>query len=182
MDCRFDATPPQTRRLPSRSRHVGDPRFGSASSDDGQGWPLPEEEIMVALSGSFDGEIVSQTTTVVTDEPGHVLNLAQVAGPQTSTDEKWNGADIVYWGAADLVDGNGSQHGYFVNTHPNGDRTIGTFGGQVTTAGEQITLSGEWQFTGGTGEFEGIEGGGGYNGRFTSLTAIKMEWDGEYKI
>lgn len=137
---------------------------------------------MGQFSGSFEGEIVSQTTAAITDEPAHVFNLGQVAGQQTSTDERWNGADIVYWGVADLIAGSGSQRGYFVNTADNGDRNWGTFEGQVTTSGDQTTLDGQWQFGGGTGEFEGIQGGGGYRGRFVSLTGIKMEWDGEYKI
>jgi hypothetical protein len=138
--------------------------------------------MMGTFSGSFDGEIVSQTTMALTDEPGHVLNLGQVTGEQTSTDEQWNGADIDYWATADLVDGNGSQQGYFTNIHANGDRTVGTFGGQVTTSGDRVTLNGQWQFSGGTGEFEGIEGGGSYRGTFVTPTAIKMEWDGEYKV
>lgn len=137
---------------------------------------------MGEFSGSFEGEIVSQTTTAMTDEPTHAFNLAQVSGQQTSTDDQWNGADIVYWGVADLIDGSGSQRGYFVNTHDNGDTTFGSFEGQVTTSGDQITLDGQWQFGGGTGQFEGIQGGGGYRGVFVSLTGIKMEWDGEYKI
>jgi hypothetical protein len=137
---------------------------------------------MTQSSGSFVGEVVSQTTTAMTDEATHVFNLAQVEGQQSSTDDLFDGAAIVYWGIADLIAGNGSQRGYFVNTNDNGDRNFGTFEGQVTTSGDQITLDGQWQFAGGTGAFEGIQGGGGYHGQFVSPTALKMEWDGEYKL
>ena len=44
----------------------------------------------------------------------------------------------------DLLDGKGSQRGYFNNVHPDGGRDCGTFEGRVTTAGGAMTVEGTY--------------------------------------
>jgi hypothetical protein len=39
-----------------------------------------------------------------------------------------------------------------------------------------------WQYTGGTGTFSGITGGGTYKGRITSPTEVQVNWDGTYQL
>jgi hypothetical protein len=137
---------------------------------------------MPNVSGSFFGRATSQIVISLEDVPNHEMHLATINGLQTSSDEKWKDSRITYWGVSDLIDGNGSQHGYFVNTHTNGDRDIGTFEGKVITAGGRVTIEGTWKYTDGTGAFKGIIGGGTYKGRMTSSTEVENAWEGTYEL
>jgi hypothetical protein len=38
-------------------------------------------------------------------------------GTQKSADPLWNNSKITYWGVTDLLDGKGSQRGYYNNIH-----------------------------------------------------------------
>jgi len=137
---------------------------------------------MPNISGSFSGRATSKTTISLPDIPDHAMNLMEVTGLQKSSDEKWNEARITYWGAADLIAGNGPQRGYFVNEHPDGDRDFGTFEGKIATAGGQVTIEGNWKYAGGTGKFKGITGGGTYKGRATSPVELENSWEGTYQL
>ena len=124
---------------------------------------------MNEFSGSFTGHARALNVLSLTDVPGHELQTVEIAGPQSSTDEKWNTARVTYWGVADVVAGNGSQRGYFLNEHPDGSRNWGTFDGKITTSDNKTTVEGVWQFSDGTGLFAGIKG----QGTFTRTTARK---------
>jgi hypothetical protein len=137
---------------------------------------------MPNITGSFSGRAVSQTTVSLHDASNHDMNLMQVTGLQKSSDPDWNDARITYWGAADLIAGNGPQRGYFVNEHADGDRDFGIFEGKITTAGDQVTIEGNWKYTGGTGKFSGITGSGTYQGRATSPTEFENSWEGAYAL
>jgi hypothetical protein len=137
---------------------------------------------VVAFSGSFAGRARLQTTVGLSDVADHELMLVEIAGPQHSTDARWNDARITYWGTADLVAGSGPQRGYWVNEHADEDRDWGTFEGKITASGSQVTLEGTWTFTGGTGKFQGVSGGGNYRGRMTSPVDVEMEWQGNYQL
>jgi hypothetical protein len=43
-------------------------------------------------------------------------------------------------------------------------------------------MEGSWQYTGGTGTFSGITGGGTYKGRITSPTEVQVNWEGTYQL
>jgi hypothetical protein len=116
------------------------------------------------------------------DTPDHELSVIEVGGPQNSSDALWNGATVLYWGAADLIAGTGTQTGYFMNRHPNGDMDRGTFQGKITTAAGVVTMEGSWQFSGGTGAFSGLTGRGSYKGQFTSSTEVQVNWEGTYQL
>jgi hypothetical protein len=137
---------------------------------------------MTKFSGSFSGKATSQATIALEDVPNHELHLATITGLQKSSDEKWKDSRITYGDVSDLVGGNGTQRGYFVNVHANGDRDIGTFEGKVKTAGGQVTIEGTWEYTDGTGQFKGITGGGTYKGRMTSPTEVENTWEGTYQL
>jgi hypothetical protein len=137
---------------------------------------------MPDLSGAFSGKATSQSTISLHDVSNHDLNLMEVRGVQKSTDDNWNHAMITYWGTADLIDGNGQQVGYFVNEHADGDRDFGTFEGRIVTSGGQVSIEGTWKYTGGTGNFQGITGGGTYQGRMTSPGEFENSWEGTYQI
>jgi hypothetical protein len=76
------------------------------------------------------------------------------------------------------VGGNGEQCGYFRNEHPNGDVSYGTFLAKVTNG----TMTGTWQFTGGSGKFAKLTGGGVLDGKQTSPTDSEMTWSGSYSL
>jgi len=137
---------------------------------------------MAALSGSFTGKARLQTTVVLSDLPNHELNVVEITGPQKSSDAKWSNARVTYWGIADLFSGSGSQHGYFINDHADGDRDWGTFEGKITASSGQVTLEGTWKFSGGNGKLNGLGGGGKYKGRMISPAEVEMQWEGEYQL
>jgi len=137
---------------------------------------------MPTFAGSFSGRANWQTTVSLKDVPHHEMNVAEIAGPQRSTDPAWNDARITYWGVADLNAGTGTQRGYWVNERANGERDWGTFEGRITTAGQNVTLEGTWAFAGGTGRFSGITGKGTYKGRMTSPMDVEMSWEGAYQL
>lgn len=137
---------------------------------------------MPNFSGSFSGKVTSQTVVSVEDVPNHEMHLATITGLQRSSDEMWTDSRINYCDLSDLVGGNGTHRGYFVNVHPNGDRDIGTFEGKVKTAGGQVTIEGTWKYTDGTGQFKGITGGGTYKGRMTSPNEVENTWEGTYQL
>ncbi len=137
---------------------------------------------MPALSGSFSGKARLQTSISLPDQLNHELNVAEIAGTQKSSDEKWNNAAITYWGITDLVEGRGTQRGYFVNVHGEVDRDWGTFEGKVATTGGQITVEGTWQFTGGDGKFKGLTGNGTFKTRMSSPTQVEASWQGNYEL
>ena len=116
------------------------------------------------------------------DIPNHELNTVEITGVQSSTDEKWNTARVTYWGISDLVAGNGTQRGYFVNEQRDGNRDWGTFEGKVTARGNETTIEGSWQFSDGPGGLAGIKGQGTYNTRLTSPTEVQCTWQGRYEL
>ena len=77
--------------------------------------------------------------------------------------------------------GNGSQRGYFVNEHADGDRDFGTFEGKISTAGGQVTIEGSWKFVDGTGKYKTITGSGTYKGRMTAAE-VENTWQGTYQL
>jgi hypothetical protein len=137
---------------------------------------------MPSNSGTFSGEITKQTTMSLTDQPAHDMNIAEVAGTQKSADALWNNSKITYWGVTDLLDGKGSQRGYFNNIHPDGGRDFGTFEGKATAAGSGITVEGTYKFTGGDGMYVGLSGGGKFKTTMKSETEIECSWDGTYEL
>jgi hypothetical protein len=137
---------------------------------------------MPSISGSFSAHVTAETTLFPDDQPNHQLQIAEIHTTQKSPDPNWNNSQLIYHGVTDLVAGTGTQHGYYVNEHADGDRDCGTFEGNVTMAGEQATIDGTFTFTSGTGKFKGIHGDGNFKGRQISPTEIEMNWTGTYEV
>jgi hypothetical protein len=137
---------------------------------------------MPAISGSFSGTIAKQSGMPLNDQPNHELGIAEVSGNQKSPDPLWNDSKITYWGINDLLDGNGTQTGYFNNVHPDGGRDYGTFEGKVTTIGGSMTVEGTFKFTGGDGAYSGITGGGNFKTVAKSETEVEATWTGAYEL
>ena len=137
---------------------------------------------MPDCAGSFAGRATSQTIISLPDVSNHDLSLVEIRGVQKSTDQNWDNAKITYWGTADVIAGNGPQRGYFVNEHADGDRDFGIFEGKIITTGGEVTIEGSWKYTGGTGNFQELTGGGTYKGRMTSPTEVENTWAGTYEL
>jgi hypothetical protein len=62
--------------------------------------------------------------------------------------------------------GNGLQKGFTVNLYQDGSITVMSFEGDKTVKGDptESRFEGRWTFSGGTGRFAGIQGGGTYEG------------------
>jgi hypothetical protein len=137
---------------------------------------------MPFISGSFSGKITKQSSLSVPDQPNHEIGIGEVNGVQSSPDPLWNNSKISYWAFHDLLDGKGSQRGYFNNVHADGGRDFGTFEGLFSTSGGAVTVQGTFEFTGGDGQYRGINGGGKFKTVMKSETELEATWDGNYEI
>ena len=137
---------------------------------------------MPSISGSFSGKITQQFGLPLNDQSNHMIGIAEVSGTQNSPDPLWDNAKITYWGINDLVNGEGSQTGYFTTVHPDGGRDIGTFVGNVSAASGAMTVEGTFKFTGGDGQYRGISGGGTFKTVAKSETEIEATWNGTYEL
>jgi hypothetical protein len=137
---------------------------------------------MPAVSASFSGQVTEQKAFVISEESNHALTLAQVTATQKSSDQNWDNATINYWGFADIVDGQGTQHGYFANSRGSDDRDWGTFEGRVAPANGEISVEGTWQITNGSGKLKGITGNGTFSIRLASTGNVEGSWQGNYDV
>ena len=137
---------------------------------------------MANLAGSIAAHVKSQSVIAVPDQPGHDLSLAEVTGTHKTSDANWNNAILTYVGTTDLIDGKGTQHGFYVNTRPDGDREWGTFEARVTTVNGLPNAEGSYQVVGGTGRFKGMSGKGTFNTRMTSPRDVEGTYQGTYQL
>jgi hypothetical protein len=134
------------------------------------------------MTGSFVAKITQQSTLTPTDQPNHAMNIAEVHGIQKSSDPLWNNAKIAYWGVTDLLDGKGTQYGYYYEDHAGAGRDWGTFDAKVTTVGGGMIVEGTYKYAGGDGNYRGITGGGNFKCVMTSETELECSWEGNYKL
>jgi hypothetical protein len=137
---------------------------------------------MPPVSGTFSGKITKQSAMSLADQPNHEMNIAEVSGTQRSADPLWNNAKITYWGVTDLLDGKGSQRGYFHTAHADKGRNYGTFEGKAIVASSGMTVEGTYKFTGGDGEYRGLTGSGKFKTVMKSETEIECSWEGNYEL
>ena len=135
---------------------------------------------MPSITGSFSGKITKHSPMSLADQPNHELSIGEVNGTQKSEDPLWNDANITYWAITDLLDGQGSQRGYYNNVHGDKGHEWGTFEGKVTGGG--MTVEGTWKIAGGDGEFRGVSGSGNFRTAMKSETEIEATWDGNYEL
>jgi len=127
--------------------------------------------------------VLSETKMLPGDDPRHEMTLIRRLDVQIGT---LGEAQVSIVGVSDLVAGSGTQRGHLVNTFSDADKTFSSYEGQVNPdpkAGgpPEITFSGKWQFTGGTGKWKGITGGGTYQGGVTSA-GLTYQFEGEYEV
>jgi hypothetical protein len=137
---------------------------------------------MTRMTGSFAGKITQLSTLTVNDQPNHSMNIAEVQGIQKSLDPLWNNSKITYWGVTDLLNGKGTQHGYYHEDHAEAGRDWGTFEAKVTTVGGVMIVEGTYKYAGGDGNYRGITGGGKFKCVMESETELECTWDGAYEL
>ena len=137
---------------------------------------------MTNVTGSASVQIRSQATIAVPDQPGHMLMLAEAVGTQKSSDPHFDLASLLYASVTELNGSAGTQRGYYVNTHPDGDADSGAFEGNVTVENGLLVVRGTYQQTAGTGKFKGSSGSGSFTTRFTSATDVEVAYQGSYQL
>jgi hypothetical protein len=137
---------------------------------------------MNQITGSFAGKIAEQSTLTLTDRSNHVMNIGEVHGSQKSSNSLWNNSKVTYWAITDLLDGKGTQRGYYNNDHAGTGRDWGIFEAKVITAGGGLIVEGTFTFTGGDGEYSGITGGGTFKTVMKSPTELECTWNGSYEL
>jgi hypothetical protein len=140
------------------------------------------------VAGEMALTVTDENKVEVGDVENHVLNMTQYEGTNISVGEQelMDGAQVVNMGFSDLVMGNGPHQGY-VKLIKGDDMAVAHWEGMVTTVVSEegkphTTFKGTYTYTGGAGQYQGIQGTGTYSGMFTSETTIKTEWAGEYFI
>jgi len=137
---------------------------------------------MPNISGAFTATVTMQTVLSCNDQPNHDLALAELHATQKSPDPDWNNCRLTYSSIADIANGQGKQHGYYVNEHADGSRDMGSFEGRIKMSGNEMTSEGTFTINSGTGKFQGIRGSGTWKARNVSPTQIEMSWSGSYEI
>ena len=137
---------------------------------------------MPSITGSFSGQVMKHSALPLADQPNHQMSIAEISGTQKSADPLWNDSKITYWGVTDLVDGQGTQHGYYSNVHADKGRDWGTFEGKVTTVGGSVAVEGTYKISGGDGEYRGATGGGKFKTVLKSETELECSWEGNYEV
>lgn len=137
---------------------------------------------MIDFSGSFSGRLRVLNVLSLSDVPGHELQNLEVTGSQSSPDENWNRARVTYWALSDIVAGNGSQRGYYLNERVDGSRDFGTFEGKVAAVGGETLIEGTWRASNGTGRYAGMRGEGTFKTRLTSAMEVECDWRGKYEL
>ena len=139
------------------------------------------------ISGQFQQTYTKQDGLPIPQSQGHMVVLTQSEGKNSSTNGSsyMNGANVTISEIADLNRGNGPHSGYVTQTMPNGDETVTSYQGMVTTvlsdSGQpQTSFKGSWEKVSGSGQYKGIKGSGTYTGHFTSEKDYVIDWNGYY--
>jgi len=121
------------------------------------------------------------------DNPKHEVSLIRRQDTDVCSDPAFGTFQVDTVNFSDYyVRGTGAQRGYRIATHASGDKTFSAYEGITQVERDQsgvdrYSFSGRWWYTGGTGRFSGIAGGGTYTGRLTAAGVV-YEWEGEYEM
>lgn len=142
--------------------------------------------VRVTVSGSSTLTYTHQQSVEVADGPGHVLMVGEAKGANVNTGatDYMQDGQVTNVDMGDLVQGNGTHQGYFTISAKGGSATSRWSGKVSTTLAADKTprtsFSGTWTYVTATGKYEGIHGGGTYQGHFNSPSEYTVEWKGEY--
>jgi hypothetical protein len=143
---------------------------------------IRKETLIMSLMKYHEGGQITKVQLVeVGDVPGHMLAVSEGAGVIFFDD---GSVGITSGqGLADVINGNGTGHGYAVVRYDDGSThwEKGTYTATVQPDGS-TRMEGTSEFTGGTGRFEGIQGSNRYTGkRFPIVPGVPIQymWEGE---
>jgi hypothetical protein len=113
---------------------------------------------------------ISKSSFAIDNVPNHevvqelILQKSRFSSPDFAPEEEWIHLQT------DQTDGTGSHRGYYIEIHPGGEQTYGTFDGTHKTVAKDdgswsSTWEGTYRYVGGTGKYKNIKGGGTYRGR-----------------
>jgi hypothetical protein len=141
-----------------------------------------------SAAGRIRSTFTEQHQFPIGDAENHILSLAKSVGTDSSATPGgfMDGAASVNYSVGDLVNGNGHQFGYVVFTK-GADTVYVKWEHDLTTTMSadgkpQMTFKGTFTYTGGTGQYKGIQGNGTFTGAFTSPTEWMADWQGDYTI
>jgi hypothetical protein len=105
---------------------------------------------------------------------------------QTLSDGFFDHAVWLCWGIGDYTKGTGHDHGQCVATDPAGDQLVDNWVTEDHQLGSK-TLKGRDNYTGGTGKYAGVSGGGTFvlDAGFRTPEgsyALHGPWEGSYKL
>jgi hypothetical protein len=123
--------------------------------------------------------IISQDMVTPGDATGHMMMQTVTMSMTTSSNEEWNNAPMMDCQHMDQSADKGKHEGYGYHTHKGGDQSFFHYWGTQRSAGEgKMSLEGKFEWTGGTGKFKSIKGGGTYTCT-GSPTHSACDWKGE---
>jgi hypothetical protein len=142
------------------------------------------------ISGtSQKGVTVSSTKMWPGDAPHHEIILQHELSVEHSDDPDCTTAQVTRVIIIDHTAGQGTIRVYDVDTCPNGDQTFVAGEGTIKTGKQpdgsmEVTGEGKWWYTGGTGTFKGITGGGTAKTKeiLGKPESFRSEWAGEYEL
>ncbi len=113
----------------------------------------------------------------VGDHPSHELVLAVRTHAISSRSPDLDGSELTTYALQDEHAGSGAQTGYFLYALTNGERLWAKFESVSALTGTrdawEVTYQGVFRFTGGTGRYAAIRGGGQYQGRVRPATGFE---------
>lgn len=121
----------------------------------------------------------------VGDAKGHVMVLSQnkCTWSKPVEMEGLQAKDDVGSGLNDVRGATSHDQGYDVTTMSNGDKIyVRNSGTAKMKDNVPESMEGKWNFTGGTGKFKGLKGGGTYKGSGKADGTVTIEVEGEYTI
>jgi hypothetical protein len=132
------------------------------------------------ITGSNKTErIVSQDMVTPGDAPGHMMMQTVTMSMTTSSNEDWKNTTMMDCQHLDQSGDKGKHEGYGYHSHKGGDQAFFKYMGTQQSAGEgKMAMEGKFEWTGGTGKFKNIKGGGTYTCT-GSPTHSACDWKGE---
>jgi len=131
------------------------------------------------LSGQLVVNVPDAKVIEAGDAEGHVVLLAQLQGLVIFDD-----GEVATLTGLEVADDTASQHvffGYKVLTFEDGSTMSARFEG--TQSADAEMYEGTFVYTGGTGRFAGIKGGGALKGKnYDAISGSRAEFEAEYSV
>jgi len=135
-------------------------------------------EKMKITGKNISENIVSQSTAAPGDKAGHMLTQTVTMSITTSSNVDWNNVKMFDVQHADQQGDTGTHLGYGYHLNKNGDKTFFKYWGTQKAIKDGMSLEGKFEWTGGTGKFQSIKGGGAYTCK-GGTTSNECDWEGE---